>query len=191
MEPLMTAADDMRPNPLAGLDDALVRLRRLWSSPRQVIDHDGQPIEMSSILVVEACARGAARGAEVTVGDVAQFADVTPSTASRLVDRAVRAELLLRSPSRHDARRSVLQLTAAGRELQREALHARLGWLGSVVRDWRDQDLVSLVDLLGRFADCMAITGPPAHGQPPPPVPPPPRTHGESTTVQPTHREQA
>ena len=161
----MTTPDDKRPDPLAGLDDTLVRLRRLWSSPRQVIDHAGQPIEMSSILVVEACARGAARGSEVTVGDVAQFADVTPSTASRLVDRAVRANLLLRSPSHRDARRTVLQLTAAGRDLQRAARSARLGWLGSVVREWQDEDLATLVDLLGRFADCMAVTGPPTHGE--------------------------
>ncbi len=153
---------------LAGLDDALVRLRRLWSSPRQVIDHDGRPVEMSSVLVVEACARGAARGDEVSVGDVAAFADVTPSTASRLVDRAVRADLVRRSASGHDARRSMLQLTPAGRALQGRALAARLGWLGAVVDGWAPEDLAALVTLLGRFAASMAVTGPPDHGNPDP-----------------------
>ena len=146
---------------LGGLDDALVRLRRLWSSPRQVIDHDGRPVEMSSVLVVEACARGAADGNEVTVGDVAHFADVTPSTASRLVDRAVRADLVRRSPSGQDARRSVLHLTASGSALQQQALHARLGWLASVVQDWDPADVASMATLLGRFADGMTHTGPP------------------------------
>ena len=160
---MTTPADGTAQDALAGLDDALVRLRRLWSSPRQVIDHDGQPIEMSSILVVEACARGAARGDEVSVGDVAHFADVTASTASRLVDRAVRADLVLRCPSRRDARRSVLELTAAGVALQHRALQARLGWLGSVVHDWEGKDLTSLVSLLARFADDMSMTGPPVH----------------------------
>ncbi len=161
-------ADAVTPSAVSGdlgrLDDALVRLRRLWSSPRQVIDHDGRPVEMSSVLVVEACARGTARGAEVSVGDVAHFADVTPSTASRLVERAVRADLVRRNPSARDARRTVLHLTAAGSALRARALHARLGWLGSVVHGWPSDDLAALVDLLGRFADRMTLTGPPDHG---------------------------
>lgn len=160
------------PNPpedeLAGLDDALVQLRRLWSSPRQVIDHDGRAVEMSSVLVVQACARGAASGDEVSVGDVAHFADVTPSTASRLVDRAVRAHLVWRSTSEHDARKTVLQLTPDGRTLQGRALHARLGWLGSVVRGWPGEDLAAMVTLLGRFADCMTQFAPPMPSEPMP-----------------------
>ena len=160
------SSDPTADGALTGLDDALVRLRRLWSSPRQVIDHDGRPVEMSSVLVVEACARGAALGNEVSVGDVAHFADVTSSTASRLVDRAVRADLVLRSPSARDARRSVVQLTASGRALQRRAMQARLGWLSSVVHGWESADLDSMVALLGRFADCMTHAGPPVHGSP-------------------------
>src|SRR5664279_2018106 len=144
--PMMTPANGTARDTLAGLDHARVRLRRLWSSPRQVIDHhDGHPVEMSSILVVEACARGTGRSEEVSVGDVAQFADVTASTASRLVDRAVRAGLVRRTPSQRDARKSVLGLTPAGAGLQRRALQARLGWLGSVVDGWEPDDLTSLV----------------------------------------------
>jgi len=160
------SADPAGPGALAGLDDALVRLRRLWSGPRQVIDHEGHPVEMSSVLVVEACARGAVRGRGVSVGDVAQFADVAPSTASRLVDRAVRAHLLQRRLSQLDARRSALELTPGGRALQARALQARLGWLGTVVDGWTPQDLTTLVELLGRFADSIDVVGPPSHGKP-------------------------
>ena len=61
---------------LAAVDDALLRLRRLWSASRsRLVDDGGAAVEMSSLLVVEACARGAAAGAEVSVGDVARFAD--------------------------------------------------------------------------------------------------------------------
>ncbi len=176
----MTTPPDPAPGELAGLDDALVRLRRLWSSPRQVIDHEGRAVEMSSVLVVEACARGVASGDEVSVGDVAHFADVTPSTASRLVDRAVRAHLVRRSTSEHDARRTVLQLTPDGRTLQGRALQARLGWLGSVVQGWPAKELAALVTLLGRFADCMTPFGPPTHGE---------ATHGEATHGEATHGE--
>lgn len=139
---------------LVGLDDALVRLRRLWSSPRQtIVDRDGRHIEMSSVLVVEACARGAAGGSQVSVGDVAQFADVDPSTASRLVDRAERAGLVNRSTSVSDARRSTLQLTSAGAALRERSVRARLHWLSTVVSPWSATDLDTLVVLLARFAD--------------------------------------
>ncbi|MGS0687565.1 MarR family winged helix-turn-helix transcriptional regulator [Nakamurella sp. GG22] len=154
----------MQPAVLASLDDALVRLRRLWSSPRQVItDEDGRNVEMSSVLVVEACARGAEQGEPVGVGDVAQFADVAPSTASRLVDRAVRAQLVRRTATGGDARRITLQLTDAGRQLRARSLDARMGWLGTVVKDWPVQDLAALAGLLGRFADSLGDVGPPDH----------------------------
>src|SRR3712207_6872186 len=40
------------------LDEALVRLRRLWTASRaHVVDELGRRVEMSSVLVVEACAR--------------------------------------------------------------------------------------------------------------------------------------
>ena len=83
---------------------------------------------MSSLLVVEACARGAAASQEVTIGDVARVADVAPSTASRLVDRA-QSTGLLRVPSTLDARRTALILTAAGAGLQARSIRARLAWL--------------------------------------------------------------
>lgn len=41
---------------LLTIDASLVRLRRLWSTaPRRTADPE--PVEMSSVLVVEACAR--------------------------------------------------------------------------------------------------------------------------------------
>ena len=162
---LSTPNDPARQTPLVGLDDALVRLRRLWSSPRQVIDHHGRPIEMSSVLVVEACARGAAAGHPVSVTDVASFADVAASTASRLVDRAVRAQLLQRGSSHLDARRSTLQLTPAGRDFHAHARRTRMDWLSSVVQRWPQQDLATLAELLGRFADSIAQAGPPLPGR--------------------------
>lgn len=151
---------------LKRLDGALVRLRRLWSTPRQmVIDDNGQHIEMSSVLVVEACAVGADRGVNVGVDDVAEFADVTPSTASRLVNRAVQAGLIHRGVPQHDRRRSALQLTPAGQALRDRAFTTRIAWLSAVGNDWSRDDLHALADLLGRFAD--AVTEPPMTPTPP------------------------
>ena len=152
---------DPRPEDLDALDEALVRLRRLWTASRaHVVDDLGQRVEMSSVLVVEACAR-AAVSAETTVGDVAAFLDVEPSTASRLVDRAARAGLVVRTPSTVDARRAALRLTDAGRGLRARAVAARLAWLRGLVRDWPEQDVRALSDVLGRFADAVDQAPPP------------------------------
>ena len=155
----MTELDD-----LAALDEALVRLRRLWTASRaHVVDELGHRVEMSSVLVVEACAR--AGGAETAVGDVAAFLDVEPSTASRLVDRAARAGLVDRTVSEVDARRSSLVLTDAGRALRGRAVAARLGWLGGVVQDWPAAEVRALADALARFADAVGSAPPPGPGR--------------------------
>lgn len=144
----------VREQGLAALDDALLRLRRVWSATRQGIVTEGDtPVEMSCLLVVEACARGVRAGREVTIGDVARLADVTPSTASRLVDRAQAAGLLTRTASRVDSRRTALYLTSAGAALQARANQARLDWLSERLADWSAADVAQLGALLHRFAD--------------------------------------
>jgi DNA-binding MarR family transcriptional regulator len=144
---------------LAVVDDALLRLRRLWSASRsRIVDDGGTAVEMSSLLVVEACARGAAAGVEVSVGDVARLADVEPSTASRLVDRAVEAGLVVRAPSATSARRTALHLSPAGSALRERAVRARRGWLADTLADWPADDVVALGVLLSRFADGLDTT---------------------------------
>ncbi len=159
------------PSELRLLDEALVRLRRLWTASRtHVVDDLGRRVEMSSVLVVEACARVESDTAEVTVGDVAAFLDVEPSTASRLVERAVAAGLVRRTASTVNGRRAALGLTDAGRALRVRATAARLGWLGGVVADWPREDVHTLATALTRFADAVAASPPPAgagHGAPP------------------------
>jgi DNA-binding MarR family transcriptional regulator len=156
----MLVAD--RGEDLRALDEALVRLRRLWTASRaHVVDDLGQRVEMSSVLVVEACARTV--GTETAVGDVAAFLDVEPSTASRLVERAAQAGLVRRTASRVDARRSALVLTEDGRALRSRAVAARLSWLGGVVQDWPEADVRALAVALARFADAVGTAPPPLH----------------------------
>ena len=161
------------PGDLRVLDEALVRLRRLWAASRaHVVDDLGRRVEMSSVLVVEACARAEPDTGEVTVGDVAAFLDVEPSTASRMVDRAATAGLVLRTASRVNARRAALVLTDDGRALRARATAARLGWLGEVVAEWPREDVHVLASVLTRFADAVAAAPPPAgaeQGRPPRP----------------------
>jgi DNA-binding MarR family transcriptional regulator len=150
---------------LERLDDALLRLRRLWSTPPPALvleTGDGTQVTLSSVLVVEACAR---IGGDVGVGDIARFLEVEHSTASRLVDRAVRAGLVTRGPSAADARRVALSLTPAGEGLRERAVGFRLAWLWRVVGTWSPAEVAALAVGLSRFADAVAQVGPPA---PPP-----------------------
>jgi DNA-binding MarR family transcriptional regulator len=139
---------------LDAVDDALLRLRRLWgASKHRILDDGGAPVELSYLLVVEACARCRQQGREANVSDVAELADVAPSTASRLVDAAERAGLLDRRPSQQSARRTALELTAKGEALHERALAARTGWLAHQLADWDAAEVDELGRLLQRFAD--------------------------------------
>ena len=141
-------------NGLDTIDDAFLRLRRLWSASRHRIADDGVTrVELSSLLVVEACARKGAAGAEANVSDVAFLADVTPSTASRLVDTAQRAGLLQRQRSAHSGRRTALVLTPAGEALRTRAVQARRSWLSGQLDDWSPAEVEQFGQLLQRFAN--------------------------------------
>lgn len=154
---------------LDDLDRALVRLRRLWSAPRSSIDDDGVAVDMSSILVIEACARGTEAGEDTTIRDIAAFTDTEHSTASRLVDRAAKAGLVRREPSPADARRTRVVLTESGRHTRQRATGFRLTWLTETLHQWPQDDVAHLAALLTRFADEVDRHGPP--GRKPSPQP--------------------
>lgn len=150
------------------IDAALIRMRRIWAAhqPRTPLDAPpGEPpalvgsVELSTVLVADAVHRLAAearsRGAEPEVGvaAVAQDLGVAPSTASRLVDRAVATQAIERTPSSRDGRRAVLRVTPAGERLIAAATGSRLDYLGRVLDGWSVRDVATLARLLDRFAD--------------------------------------
>jgi DNA-binding MarR family transcriptional regulator len=137
---------------LERLDSALLALRR-FASPelaRPRISHAGVDIELSTMLVVDAIARSAP--GEVSVRLVADVLQVAPSTASRLVERAVQAGMVAGKSSENDPRMRVLHLTREGRRLQRAALRHRTQRLADATADWSRDDLAQFADLLDRFA---------------------------------------
>ena len=111
----------------------------------------GKPVQISTVLVVDAVARGDEAG-ECSVAAVAGALDVTHSTASRLVARAETAGMLHRGRSTTDPRRTVLRLAPEGRRLQREAVAFRTARLDSLLSDWPAADVTSFTHLLERFA---------------------------------------
>lgn len=139
---------------LLALDEALIRLRRLWSAGTPRLGRAGEAVEMSTVLVVDAVQRltDGEHPTEATVAVVADRLDVAASTASRLVDRAATAGMVRRTRSATDPRRAPLELTAEGRALAARATDFRLSYLTDLTNGWSTQDRRRLAELLGRFA---------------------------------------
>jgi DNA-binding MarR family transcriptional regulator len=83
--------------------------------------------------------------------DLAGALSVSPSTATRLCDRLVRAELLSRDASEDDRREVRLSLTKAGRELVRTGLSRRRKVLGRLVAQIPAEDRAPFVRSLRVF----------------------------------------
>lgn len=164
-EPSASAVDDERPDrALDGalderLDRALMDLRRFWTAPAVVADGAGS-VELSTLLVLEAVA--GAPGGEVGIGLVGARLQVRPSTASRLVDRAVAAGVVAKGPSALSGRRASLTLTADGRVLAIRARDFRAARLAALLADWSAADRQALTGLLERLASAVRTEQTPA-----------------------------
>lgn len=137
------------------IDDSLIRMRRLWKShdtPSSLSQESGAGLEMSTVLVTDAVHRGMRDGEHPSVADIADRLDVTHSTASRLVDRAVTAGMIARSRADTDHRRVTLALTTDGAVLVRQSVQFRADYLQRLLADWSASDIATFAALLARFA---------------------------------------
>ncbi|MEM6889782.1 MAG: MarR family winged helix-turn-helix transcriptional regulator [Pseudomonadota bacterium] len=149
-----TAAPATEQKSFAELDRGLMRLRRLWLQQgrrRRLIDEIGSPIAMSVLRTVFAI--DALNSETTSVSDVAAELEVDASTASRLVESAVSNGYAERNPSSIDRRKSVLKLTANGREMLVNARAGREKLLAEVTTNWTDQDVELIATLLNRLHD--------------------------------------
>ena len=138
---------------LDGLDDALVRLRRVLQSPgyrRQLTAGLGGAESLSTLRLVRAIERA---GAAPSVGDVAELLLVDPSTASRAVDEAVGRGYVVRRACDQDRRRARLHLTDAGQGLLAHMTEVRRRLLSEVTADWPPEELAGLVERLQQLLD--------------------------------------
>jgi DNA-binding MarR family transcriptional regulator len=149
---------------LGSVDSALLRLRRLWTAPRafgRVSEGSssavGCPVDVSTVLVLEAVLHTAPtdHSGGVTVTDVAQRLDVASSTASRLVDRAVRAGVVARRQDDADGRRTVVVATREGHVLHAQAHEFRLRYLRALLADWDEREVAAFAAALERFAQAV------------------------------------
>lgn len=133
---------------------ALFRLVRYWSR-RWILQASeeltGEQRRVQDILVLDAVAAAARRDPEVAVADVAHQLGIDRSGASRFVAAAVEHGYLERRPSAADARRAVLSLTPAGREL----LAGSHAWQEQVYRQltagWDPEDASRFAGYLQRL----------------------------------------
>jgi DNA-binding MarR family transcriptional regulator len=144
------------------IERAAFQLRRLWAKPhllqrlREQCGQGGRPIQLSSLLVIHAIAGQDAGRGDVTVGAVADYLDIDPSTASRLVGHATDAGFVSRSPSPVDARRAHLRLTESGDRVRQVTEEFRRRFIAQLVADWTDDERRVFAGLLGRFAEAAA-----------------------------------
>lgn len=139
---------------LAALDDGLSELRRLGERRgfrRRFLAELGEPVEFSTLRTLRAIERRG--GEDVSVGVVAETLGVDPSTASRLVERAVESGYLRRRPAPDDRRRTCLELTDEGTELLARATSVRRSLLAETIADWSPEEIRTFVELLQRLWD--------------------------------------
>lgn len=136
---------------LRAIDEALIGLRHLWTTPPRLHDPDFGTVDMSTLWVVDGLRREDPHQ-ERTVSDLAEHLDVAHSTASRLVARAEDAGAIVRSSSATDRRRVAVELTPAGSRLAAAGLDFRLAILRQATHDWTPHERQVFADLLARFA---------------------------------------
>lgn len=136
---------------LDALDESLLAIRRVFQRRgyrARLLDDLSRDVELATLRLLRAVQR-AERAP--TVGAVSETLTIDPSTASRLVDRAVEGGLLERRSCVDDRRRSRLHLTASGQEVLDEVTARRRAVLAEVTDDWDDDDLDRLVALLSKL----------------------------------------
>ena len=90
--------------------------------------------------------------------DLASSLGVTPSTASRMIDRLVRKGLVRRSRTRDDRRSVRLQLTEAGRDVVAQVTQRRRAEIVRILRQIPKSERPGLNDALRSFATAAGET---------------------------------
>jgi DNA-binding MarR family transcriptional regulator len=137
------------------LDDLLTRIHVARQRPgwrRRLLDATGPVTSVSTVRVLRAVEQAQLRVGTASVKDVAEYAGVEHSTASRMVAGVVASGLVSKASSTEDQRRCDLVLTESGREALAALTDRRRRAVAELVADWPDADVDHLVMLLDRLA---------------------------------------
>ncbi|MER6389991.1 MarR family transcriptional regulator [Streptomyces sp. NPDC001523] len=89
----------------------------------------------------------------VSTGHIARLTGLTSGSATRLVDRMVKAGLVERHADPHDRRRSLVSLAPEARRRIGAAWEAPDRAFGAALRDYSDGELAVIADYLHRAAE--------------------------------------
>ncbi|PXX53393.1 DNA-binding MarR family transcriptional regulator [Nocardia tenerifensis] len=89
----------------------------------------------------------------VKLATLAQQLDVQPSTATRMVERLLAAELITRQPNPQTRRELIIDLTARGREVVEDVTAKRRREIAGVVKKMPAAQRQGLVDALNAFTE--------------------------------------
>jgi DNA-binding MarR family transcriptional regulator len=93
---------------------------------------------------------------EWRMADFATALRVDRSTATRMVDRLVRAGVAVRAPSEDDLRGIVVRATREGRLRRTRVVEGRREFMREFLRSFSDEEIDTLTALLERLADSVA-----------------------------------
>jgi len=140
-----------RPGTRADVIDELHRaLREMLSAERRLRSRDKVTVDGLTVAQIRAL-MALKRKPEVTVGDLARVADVTPATMTATLDQLDSAGVVVRTRSEHDRRVVMVSLTERGQALvakRRRAWDAR--W-HETFADVDDDDLLVAAQTLRRI----------------------------------------
>ncbi len=105
-----------------------------------------------------------AGGEALRLTTLAEKLQVDLSVASRQVASLIDLEAVERVIDRNDGRAKLLRITPHGQLMLEQAMHAVADGLAAQLEHWREPDLVTLVQLLGRLRS--DLTGGSGHAEP-------------------------
>jgi DNA-binding MarR family transcriptional regulator len=88
--------------------------------------------------------------------DFARALQVEPSTATRMVDRLVKAGVAVRKSSRSDGRGVVIRASRSGRLRRTRVVEGRREMMHDFVEPFTDREVDTLINLMERLADNIA-----------------------------------
>ncbi|MGW0394067.1 MarR family winged helix-turn-helix transcriptional regulator [Streptomyces sp. NPDC003042] len=111
-------------------------------------DHVGlHPTDMQCVALLDL------EPAPVTTGEIARLTGLTSGSATRLVDRLVKAGIVERQSDPHDRRRSLVALAPSARERLNTAWDTPGRAFGAVLDRYSDAELAVITDYLHRAAE--------------------------------------
>lgn len=143
---------------LSGGGPALFRLVRFWSRRWATGITQDEGGDVAHILVLEAVDAARGDGQPAQIGAVAVELGLDRSNASRMLAATVAAGLVTRTVSAQDARRTELDLTAAGEDLLAAARAWQEQTFARMVADWPARDARRFAAYLVRLAESNPAT---------------------------------